>query len=39
MQISGGIYGFLFGEQCVFVYDYEIDEGTLWMGDAGWEKS
>ncbi|MEO8391776.1 MAG: hypothetical protein ABI700_02185 [Chloroflexota bacterium] len=28
-----------FGEQAVFVYDYEVGEGTLWMGDAGWEKS
>lgn len=28
-----------FGEQAIFVYDYEIGAGTLWMGDAGWEKS
>ena len=27
-----------YGEQAVFVYDYEVGEGTLWMGDAGWEK-
>lgn len=27
-----------FGEQMIFVYDYEVGEGTLWMGDAGWEK-
>lgn len=26
------------GEQAVFVYDYEIQEGTLWLGDAGWEQ-
>lgn len=26
-----------FGEQAIFVYDYEVGEGTLWMGDAGWE--
>ena len=25
------------GEQAIFVYDYEVKEGTLWMGDAGWE--
>lgn len=25
------------GEQAIFVYDYEVNEGTLWMGDAGWE--
>lgn len=23
------------GEQAVFVYDYEVGEGTPWMGDAG----
>lgn len=28
-----------YGEQCVFVYDYEVGEGTLWMGDAGWANS
>jgi hypothetical protein len=28
-----------YGEQAIFVYDYEVNEGTLWMGDAGWEKS
>jgi hypothetical protein len=27
------------GEQAIFVYDYEVKEGTLWMGDAGWEKA
>jgi hypothetical protein len=26
------------GEQAVFVYDYETDEATLWMGDASWDK-
>lgn len=25
------------GEQAIFVYDYEVNEGKLWMGDAGWE--
>lgn len=28
-----------FGEQAIFVYDYEQRIGTLWMGDAGWEKA
>lgn len=28
-----------YGEQTIFVYDYEVKEGTLWMGDAGWEKA
>ncbi len=27
-----------YGEQAIFVYDYEVNEGTLWMGDAGWGK-
>lgn len=27
------------GEQILFVYDYEVQEGTLQMGDAGWEKT
>lgn len=42
--IDGGIrkryHGYFeneYGEQAVFVYDYEVGEGTLWMGDAGWE--
>ena len=26
------------GEQAVFVYDYETDEATLWMGDASWDQ-
>lgn len=26
------------GEQAIFVFDYEVGEGMLWMGDAGWEK-
>jgi len=28
-----------FGEQAIFVYDYEVGEGVLWLGDAGWERS
>ncbi len=27
------------GEQALFVYDYTARTGTLWVGDAGWEKS
>ena len=26
-----------YGEQAVFVFDYETGMGTLWMGDAGWD--
>lgn len=28
-----------FGEQAIFIYDYEVKEGTLHMGDAGWERA
>lgn len=28
-----------YGEQAIFVYDYEVGEGVLWLGDAGWEHS
>lgn|SRR5690606_22907213 len=27
-----------YGEQAVFVYDYETETGTLYMGDLGWEE-
>lgn len=27
-----------YGEQAVFVYDYETGVGTLYMGDAGWDE-
>lgn len=27
-----------FGEQAVFVYDYETQTGTLYMGDLGWDQ-
>jgi hypothetical protein len=27
-----------YGEQALFIYDYEVNEGTLWLGDAGWER-
>jgi hypothetical protein len=26
-----------YGEQMVFVYDYEANTGTLWFGDIGWQ--
>jgi hypothetical protein len=25
------------GEQAIFLYDYEQERGSLYMGDAGWE--
>lgn len=28
-----------YGDQAIFIYDYETRTGTLWLGDAGWEKS
>ena len=28
-----------YGEQAIFIYDYEVKEGTLYMGDAGWERA
>ncbi len=40
-QTFSGVYGGYFenqnGEQAVFLYDYEQERGTLYMGDAGWE--
>lgn len=27
------------GEQFIFVYDFDSEEGTLWGGDLNWEKS
>jgi hypothetical protein len=26
------------GEQIVFIYDYESDQGTLYHGDLGWDR-
>ncbi len=26
-----------FREQFIFVYNYDTQQGTLWVGDAGWE--
>jgi hypothetical protein len=26
------------GEQAIFVYDHTTHEGTLYLGDAGWER-
>lgn len=28
-----------YGEQAVFVYDYQAETGTLWMGDVGWQNA
>lgn len=25
-----------YGEQAIFVYDRQTQQGTVWMGDAGW---
>jgi len=40
-QTFSGVYRSYFenqnGEQAVFLYDYEQECGTLYMGDAGWE--
>ena len=40
-QTFPGVYHGYFenqnGEQAVFVYDYEQERGTLYLGDAGWE--
>ena len=27
-----------YGEQAIFVYNYQAGTGTLWMGDVGWEE-
>lgn len=37
---SGQYLGYFeneFGEQTIFIYDQETAQGTLYMGDAGWE--
>jgi hypothetical protein len=40
-QTFPGVYRSYFenqnGEQSVFLYDYEREQGILYMGDAGWE--
>ncbi len=40
-QTFPGVYRSYFenqnGEQVIFLYDYEQECGTLYMGDAGWE--
>jgi hypothetical protein len=28
-----------FGEQGVFVYDYQTDEASVWMGDTDWHNA
>ncbi len=40
-QTFPGVYRSYFeyhnGEQAIFLYDYEQEYGTLYLGDAGWE--
>lgn len=40
-QTFPGVYRSYFenqySEQAIFLYDYERERGTLYMGDAGWE--
>ena len=40
-QTFPGVYRSYFenqnGEQTIFLYDYEQERATLYMGDAGWE--
>ncbi len=33
-----GYFANQYGEQAVFVYDYETREACVWMGDTGWRK-
>ncbi|MCL4247923.1 MAG: hypothetical protein KJ065_07230 [Anaerolineae bacterium] len=33
-----GYYENEYCEHAIFVYDYEVNKGTLWMGDSGWER-
>lgn len=40
-DIKGRYHGYFeneSGEQAVFVYDFQAETGTLWMGDVGWEE-
>jgi hypothetical protein len=37
----GKYYGYFanqYGEQAVFVYDYQTREASVWMGDVDWSK-
>lgn len=39
-DVAGRYHGYFeneYGEQTVFVYDRSTREGTLWIGDNGWE--
>jgi hypothetical protein len=39
---DGNYHGYFeneYGEQALFVYDRESKIGTLYMGDAGWERA
>ena len=33
-----GYFENLYGEQFVFVYNYDTNQGVLWCGDSGWER-
>ena len=33
-----GYFENAYGEQAVFVYDHPTQQGTLYLGDAGWEQ-
>lgn len=40
-NVRGHYYGYFeneHGEQAVFVYKYETEEGTLFLGDLSWER-
>ena len=40
--VPGKYYGYFanqYGEQAVFVYDYQTREASVWMGDTGWGKA
>ena len=39
---TGKYYGYFanqFGEQAIFVYDYQTDEAWVWMGDTDWHNA
>ena len=40
-DVEGRYHGYFeneYGEQAIFIYDYEAGTATLMMGDAGWEE-
>ncbi len=39
---KGKYYGYFqnqHGEQALFIYDYNTQEGTVWLGDNGWDEA